>query len=536
MIVHVDRVPARIARRVAPAPVVAAAQAVAFVAAYLALDWVSYIHPMQRYNITPWNPEPALAIALLGVRGWRWAPVALVAVVLAEWIVRGAPAGLVGTLLIGLFLTAGYGTMAAVLRGRAGVSFRLVSHRDIARLVIVIALGALAMAAAYVGVLVLSGRELLMPTEAILRFWVGDTAGILVTLPLVLMMTVRERRLELVRLLGRRETFAHALAIALTLALVVASPPEQQTKIFYVLFLPLIAVAARYGLAGAMLTTLLIQAVIIASDELSGYQVLTLFELEALLIALAITALFLGATVDELRRAEGDLKRSLRMAAAGEMASALAHELNQPLAALSSYARAVQILAQAPGHNPALLEETLAKLVVEAGRAAEVVRRLRDFFREGILRMEVVELRATLARVVAAEQERAAPRGVSITWEAAEDFRVRADERQLEVVLRNLLTNAVEAAGAALSGRVEIDARAQREFVRISVRDSGPGVAAEDVARIFEPFETTRASGMGMGLAISRAIVEAHGGQLWAEAGRRGGFFCFTLPRVPRHG
>jgi len=103
-------------------------------------------------------------------------------------------------------------------------------------------------------------------------------------------------------------------------------------------------------------------------------------------------------------------------------------------------------------------------------------------------------------------------------------------------VLRNLLTNAVEAAGAASSGRVEIDARAQREFVRISVRDSGPGVAAEDVARIFEPFETTRASGMGMGLAISRAIVEAHGGQLWAEAGRRGGFFCFTLPRVPRHG
>jgi len=536
MIVHVDRVPARIARRVAPAPVVAAAQAVAFVAAYLALDWVSYIHPMQRYNITPWNPEPALAIALLGVRGWRWAPVALVAVVLAEWIVRGAPAGLVGTLLIGLFLTAGYGTMAAVLRGRAGVSFRLVSHRDIARLVIVIALGALAMAAAYVGVLVLSGRELLMPTEAILRFWVGDTAGILVTLPLVLMMTVRERRLELVRLLGRRETFAHALAIALTLALVVASPPEQQTKIFYVLFLPLIAVAARYGLAGAMLTTLLIQAVIIASDELSGYQVLTLFELEALLIALAITALFLGATVDELRRAEGDLKRSLRMAAAGEMASALAHELNQPLAALSSYARASQILAGSPRENRALLDDTLSKLVTEAARAADVVRRLRDFFRAGILRMEVLELRAVLGRVVAAEHERAEPRGITVAWDASEDFRVRADERQLEVVLRNLLANAVEAASAERPGHVDVEARAHREFVRINVRDTGPGVAAEDLAKIFEPFETTRATGMGMGLAISRAIVEAHGGQLWAETGRKGGLFCFTLPRVPRHG
>jgi len=365
---------------------------------------------------------------------------------------------------------------------------------------------------------------------------VGDTAGILVTLPLVLMMTVRDRRMEFVRMLAQRETFVHALAIALTLALVVASPPEQQPKIFYVLFLPLIAVAARYGLSGAMISTLLIQAVIIASDELSGYQVLTLFELEALLIALAITALFLGATVDELRRAEGDLRRTLRLAAAGEMASALAHELNQPLAALSSYARAGQILAQAPRENAALLDETLAKLVTEAGRAADVVRRLRDFFREGILRLEVIELRETLARAVAAEQERCALRGVTVAWDASEDFRVRADERQIEVVLHNLLSNAVEAAAVHAPGRVDVEARAQRELVRVCVRDSGPGVAPGDVERIFEPFETTRATGMGMGLPISRAIVEAHGGKIWAETGRRGGVFCFTLPRVPRHG
>jgi signal transduction histidine kinase len=536
MIVPAQPAPSRAPRRVPNAALVALAQGVGFVVAYMALDWVSYIHPMQRYNITPWNPEPALAIALLGVRGWSWSPVVFVAVIGAEWLVRGAPAGVAGTCLTGLLLTGGYGVMASVLRGRNGISFRLSSHRDITRLVIVIAVGALAMAAGYVGALVLSGRELVMPSEAILRFWVGDTAGILVTLPLVLMMTVRERRVELARMLVRRETLAHAAAIALTLALVVASPPEQQTKIFYVLFLPLIGVAARYGLPGAMLTTLVIQAVIIASDELSGYQVLTLFELEALLIALAITALFLGATVDELRRAEGELKRSLRMAAAGEMASALAHELNQPLAALSSYARATQILAESPRDNRALLDETLAKLVGEAARAADVVRRLRDFFREGILRMEVLELRAVLERVVGTERERAAPRGITVTWDASEDFRVRADERQLEVVLRNLLSNAVEAASAERPGRVEVEARAQRELVRISVRDSGPGVAPEDLARIFEPFETTRATGMGMGLAISRAIVEAHGGELWAEAGRKGGYFCFTLPRVPRHG
>jgi signal transduction histidine kinase len=138
--------------------------------------------------------------------------------------------------------------------------------------------------------------------------------------------------------------------------------------------------------------------------------------------------------------------------------------------------------------------------------------------------------------VVDAEGERASPRGILVTWDASEDFRVRADERQLEVVLRNLLSNAVEAASAERPGHVEVEARAQRELVRISVRDSGPGVAAEDLGRIFEPFETTRATGMGMGLAISRAIVEAHGGELWAEAGRKGGYFSFTLPRVPRNG
>jgi signal transduction histidine kinase len=125
---------------------------------------------------------------------------------------------------------------------------------------------------------------------------------------------------------------------------------------------------------------------------------------------------------------------------------------------------------------------------------------------------------------------------VALAWDAAEDFRVKADERQLEVVLRNLVSNAVEAAAAHAPGRVDIEARAQRELVRVCVRDTGPGVAAEDLDRIFEPFETTRASGMGMGLAISRAIVEAHGGEIWAETGRRGGVFCFTLPRVARHG
>jgi signal transduction histidine kinase len=511
----------------------ALALGIAFVAGYVALDWLSYIHPMRQYGITPWNPQPALAIALVALGGQRWLPAVFLAAVLAEWGVRGAHAGWPSTLVIGAVLALCYAAIARALTGRFAVRPALDSRRDALRLVAVVSVGALVTGVLYIAALLASGvGPLERPFAALMRFWIGDAVGVLVTLPIVLMLSRRERRAQLRDMLRQPEMLGYAAATAAAVALVFLSPEAEQVKLFYVLFLPLILVATRYGMVGASAAAIVVQGAVIATGELAGYQALTVFEFQALLIALTITGLFLGVTVDERRRAEAELRRTLRLAAAGEMAAALAHELNQPLTAVASYARAGRTIAEAPAPDRALLLETLGKLVAESTRASDVVRRLRDFFRSGATQLAPVAVASLAATAIERMRERAEAQGVALALEAEGDLpEVLVDATQVEVVIRNLLANAIDAAVAGPQPR-RVAVRVVREgaaLLRACVEDSGAGVSEPDAERIFEPFETTRASGMGMGLAISRAIVEAHGGRLWVEPGSAGRF-CFTLP------
>lgn len=513
--------------------------AAAAAAAYVALDALSYIHPTEHYGITPWNPQPSVAIALLMLGGQRWLPAVFAAVVAAEVIVRGAPGPWAATLLISAVLALGYAAMAAALAGPLGISPRMDGRRDVLRLVTVALAGSLATGLLYVAAIHASGLQVQAAfVDAWMRFWVGDAVGILVTLPVLLMLTSGERRAQMAALMARKETLVQAVAILLALWAVFDRPIAEQVKFFYLLFLPLVWIAARHGMAGAALATLAIQAAVIVAVMRAGYPSITVFELQALLIALTVTGLFLGIAVDEQRKAEDELRRSLRMAAASEMAAALAHELNQPLAALSNYARACRVMAR-PGGRPEQLEPTLDKLVHEADRAANVVRRLRDFFRTGATHLQPASVAQLGLGVIESLRPRAAALGVSLEQResGAVPRQLLVDSAQIEIVLRNLLANAIEAAAAAPGERhVALLLEPEAGGVRGTVSDSGAGVSEPDAERIFEPFATTRASGMGMGLAICRAIVEAHGGRVWAEPGPRG-VFRFTLPEaVTVHG
>ena len=504
--------------------------AIGFVAGYVALDWLSYIHPLQQYGITPWNPQPALAIALLMFAGQRWLPLVAAAAALAEVLVRGAPAGPLATALFAAVLALSYAAIARALTGRFVISPELRAQRDVVRLVAVVTVGALVTGFLYIGALLATGLgPSTEPFTALVRFWIGDAVGILVTLPVLLMLVLPSRRAELQALLDRRALF-DALFLAGVLVLVFTRSVEQQLRFFYALFLPLVWMATRHGMVGAGIATLAIQMTVIVVGEAGSYPALTIVELQTLLIALAVTGLFLGVTVDERRRAELELRQSMRMRAAGEMAAALAHELNQPLTALTTYARALRIVAEAPERNVALIARTVPKLVEEAERAAEVVSRLRDFFRTGALRLAPTRIDEAAGRTIAALGERATAGAVSLHLRAEAPPPVQADGVQLEIVLRNLLVNAIEAATLAPAPRaVQVAIDTDTEWLRVTVTDSGSGVPAGNAQRIFEPFETSRAAGMGMGLAISRAIIEAHGGKLWVEPGPPG-VFRFTLP------
>jgi signal transduction histidine kinase len=269
------------------------------------------------------------------------------------------------------------------------------------------------------------------------------------------------------------------------------------------------------------------------------YRPLTVFELQGLMAALAATGLLLGTISEEREATARRLRLSLRLAAASEMAAALAHELNQPLAALTSYARAMQLLVQRldAGTRAAapLLDDVSGKLVAEAARAGDVVKRLRGFFRDQTTQRTAVDLQALITQTVASHEDPARDLSVRLQCRVEAPLPVlQIDAVQVSVVLRNLVVNALEAAAAPSGEAAAVNVRAwqQGESVVVEVLDTGVGLARDEVRSVFEGWRSDKPGGMGVGLSISQAIVEAHGGRLWAEPGPGGRFF-FSLPVPP---
>jgi PAS domain S-box-containing protein len=239
---------------------------------------------------------------------------------------------------------------------------------------------------------------------------------------------------------------------------------------------------------------------------------------------------------ERLRERELQLERSLRLAAAAETASSLAHELNQPLSAIGSYVRACTLMLERPEEHRVRLAQTMSTVVAEVNRAGEVVRRLREFFRSGTSRLERVPVAALIESGVRPLDQRLTRHGIVLAVELEPGLpEVTVDRLQIETVLHNLVANAVDAIVAAAAPERNVGIRAARAdaAVRITVADSGPGLPAGLTEQAFRPFATTKPAGMGLGLAISRSIVENHGGRLVVERTERGAAFSFTLPVDP---
>jgi signal transduction histidine kinase len=217
------------------------------------------------------------------------------------------------------------------------------------------------------------------------------------------------------------------------------------------------------------------------------------------------------------------------------MAAALAHELSQPLTALNSYAEASRALVSKAGmpvdERMHLLSDISSRMAADAMRASAVVKRLREFFRTGSTQLERVAMEALVHESVAASARRAQALDIELQQYCDEQLpSVLIDPVQIGVVLRNLLTNALDAAGGSTDLRnVRIRTTAHDGAVLVEVLDSGAGVPEEKLHSLFEAGSSDKPGGMGVGLSICRAIVEAHGGSLWAQPGP-GGHFCFNLP------
>lgn len=525
--------------------------AVLYVALHLLLAWVSYVRPQFGLGITPWSPQAGLALALLLLCGARWFPVVALASLLSELLVRGAPAGTVMALLSSLAIGCAYAMFAALLR-RLDLARDLSGARHVASLIAVVSASTLAIALIYVGAFYATGRLAgadVIP--AIARYWIRDLNGVLCLTPLILQACRWREAVDATN--GNRWEIALQLAVLVAVVWVIfLLPVADQLRFFYLLFVPIIWITLRWSWPGAMLAVLVVQLGLVIAAQ-AQIPTARFGDIQFLLLTLSLTGLMLGAVVAErakmfqrvvrdaaerrlaeqqIRERDAALARAMRFAVAGELASALAHELNQPITALVSYLRASEILASSSMGGDDRLKVTLGKAAREAIRASEVLRRLRDFYQGGTSKQELVDLVALCENVANAFQERLRRHETVLKLQMpSETPQVRCDGTQLEIVLHNLLTNALDAVlhRPPAERTITLSLGVAAGEVVFKVEDSGRGMPVAIADKLFEPFMTDKPDGMGLGLAISRSLIRSRGGELSFSLSSALGGAAFTI-------
>jgi PAS domain S-box-containing protein len=244
---------------------------------------------------------------------------------------------------------------------------------------------------------------------------------------------------------------------------------------------------------------------------------------------------------DQLRRQQVELTKTSRLRLAVEMTSNLAHDINQPLAAIVAYAQACLGLLRQDRADPRELGGVLEEIAKQGLRAGDIIHHLRDLVRKHPAAQTTLDLNALIHAVVRYAELELRWGAVTLRLELAKELpAVLADDLQTQLVVLYLIRNAIEAMYETIEGPRTLTVHTvvqDQETVCVTVSDSGPGLGSEAIERLFQPFFSTKPGGMGLGLAASRSIIESQGGQLWATPNPdRGLSFHFTLPIYYAHG
>jgi two-component system sensor kinase FixL len=513
-----------------------------YVASYVVLDWVSFVQVLPDVGFTLWDPSPAVSLALLVLKGLCFAPALLVAGVISDALVGGFPSGIQSTLASEVIVAIGYTGVAAALRRFAHADQGFPRLVDVVWLLLIAAAGTLATACAVVAVLMIM-QELppALIAPSIRHFFIGDLTGIIGLLPALLTIPKAWDRWKEVSPVARIVDLGiFALGLGFALSVIFGVAPPQELEFFYLLLPPVVWIGVRHGLPWCALAILIIQFALISILTLLDYPPADFLAFQVLSLVVAATGLILGATVTERQRAErslrqqqAELSRVARLTTAGALGTAVVHEISQPLATVATYAHACRrLLVSEPG-NLELLDRTMANVESEIRRAGEIVERLRDFLGKSELRWCSLDLAETTHKVVSVLADEARTHRAIVRIEAHPLPRIAADHIQIEQVLVNVIRNAIEAVADCINRERWVQIRLRRidGEVQVEVEDNGPGVSPDIAQHLFEPFETSKLRGMGLGLSLSREMIKAHGGSLeWDATVAVGARFVLRLP------
>lgn len=492
--------------------------ALLFSCLFIAADRLSYIHPFAGLNITPWNPPAALEVLFLflaGNIGMTWVYFTLG---LSDWLVRGTLLVSPTVLLGNAVLVICYASIALCLRHTLGAEAALRDRREIVWLGVVIVCGALLTAMAYVGMHIGLGALAVQDfLGAVHRFFVGDLLGLMVWLPLFFVARDKRRRPQYAHMLRSSLFWGLLFGLVVCMWLIFSLPLADQMKYLFSLFFVLGLVAATYSLPGATLVAALIQVPLVFSTMHAGVQPADLMDMQIVMLTLSLTGLIIGTVVDERLRTEERLRDSLQLVAAGELAGSLAHELNQPMSALSAYAESALMLtelqSEASDARNTQLARVLRNIVNETMRATDIVRGLRSYFISGVSTLEEVDVKSWVDECVARLAEHAAHAQVSLT--AVYEQRVssvRVDRIQMSTALGNLIKNAIDASDAGM--QVTVRVLDDHHSLTLRVIDQAHLLEADVVDQVFRPFYSDKKEGLGLGLSVSQSLVENNGGVL----------------------
>jgi signal transduction histidine kinase len=523
----------------------AIALSAAYVVLYVLLDRVSLIHALQHTEISPWGPNVALMIAVVMRYGARVVPLTIVTPGISQIVLRDVPP--FGVAAIGAVVCAGCTyTASGMLLRRLQRNYRQPTIQWFAVLLGVIVSSALLNALLYSAVLVHNGD---LGAESYLTAvrvdFVGDVNGIIILLPLVLILEAGEagKMSEIRTHIGLLTLQTAALAVAFLVTFRNAwggADPADQTP-FYLLFLPIIWIALRWG-AGVTAIALAALQIGIVTFVARHNTPESFLAIQVLMVLLACTGWFLGISESEntrinvlMRSKDDELSGLNARMAVSELTAAIGHELNNPLAALVNYTRSASLILGLPDFDRASLQSVLDKAQGEANRSVHVVRKLREFFRSGVVRRRPVDPRELASDALATMQLKLRTAGIAAAMEAAGDLpTVAADSLQLSMVLQNLLANAYDAVCASDPRRrkITISVTRQDDEIIFGVEDTGAGIPVPLRDQIFRPVPSTKSSGMGLGLAICRSLVEANEGRIWLDRSDDSGTrIVFSIPR-----